>query len=566
MLRASFAAVAFFTLTLAGLGCENTVLVTRCSDGECGGDGEGAAGAGPTTTSTTKTTTTGNPCTGGEAYCNGTCVDTTSDPFNCGACGNPCGPGVQCIDSQCVGACGDSLLLCNGQCIDPMFDQQHCGGCFQPCNFDEFCNFGFCEGGGCEDGGICGICDTAFLSSNVPQSVTGTNANAENNFFPSCTGTSIPEVQHVFTAPTAGTYQFDTIGSTFDTSLSLLDPFGCFEMQCNDDTFGVDAMVQSFLQAGQTVHIVVDGFSTGTYQLNISQVDQCMGGLTNCNGDCVDTLTDTDNCGFCNNPCGFNESCQMGFCQTNCVGPCGACNTPIVIGSMVPQTVSGNTTGAPDHLVPSCTGQLGPEHYYSFTAPTAGSYIFSTANSAYDTVLTVLSGSSCAELGCNDDFGGPTSRVTATLAQGQLVYVIVDGKNTSGQYNLLVNATPTPTCPTSNLGNVVPVTVSGSTIGATNTFVPSCVPGSTAGENTYTFTAPVTATYEMNTFGSGYDTVLSVLGATCTGASLACDDDTPGMGTVSQIFVNLTAGQTVTVVVDGWAQSSGSYVLNILQQ
>jgi hypothetical protein len=70
----------------------------------------------------------------------------------------------------------------------------------------------------------------------------------------------------------------------------------------------------------------------------------------------------------------------------------------------------------------------------------------------------------------------------------------------------------------------------------------------------------------MNTFGSSYDTVLSVLGATCTGASLACDDDTPGMGTVSQIFVSLMAGQTVTVVVDGWASGAGSYVLNVIQQ
>lgn len=533
MPRASRTAAAFFLLVAAGLGCESTVIVTPCGDGECGGEGEGAGGPGPTTTTTTSSTT------------------PTTTTTNSTSTGNPCAGG---------------LSFCDGQCVDTNTSTSHCGGCFQPCDSEQVCSFGTCLSTGCEGGGICGICETAFLTSNVPQTVVGTNANAQDNFFPSCTGTAIPEVQHIFTAPTTGTYQFDTFGSTFDTSLSLLDPFGCFETQCNDDASGVDALVQSFLQAGQTIHIVVDGFDTGTYQLNVSQLDQCMGGLTNCNGDCVDTLSDPNHCGFCNNPCGFNESCQMGFCQSNCNGPCGTCNTPIVLGSIVPQTVTGNTTGAPDHLVPSCTGQLGPEHYYSFTAPTTGSYVFTTANSLYDTVLTVLNAASCGELGCNDDFGAMTSRVTATLAAGQTVYVVVDGKNTSGQYSLLINATLAPTCPMGDLGNVVPVTVTGNTQGGLNSFAPSCVPSSTAADHTYTFTAPVTAMYEMNTFGSSYDTVLSVLGATCTGVSLACDDDTPGMGTVSQLFVNLTAGQTVTVVVDGWAASAGNYVLNVILQ
>jgi hypothetical protein len=228
----------------------------------------------------------------------------------------------------------------------------------------------------------------------------------------------------------------------------------------------------------------------------------------------------------------------------------------------VPQTVTGSTTGAPDDLVPSCTGQPASEMIHEFTAPFDGSFIFSTQNSSYDTVLTVIDNSSCSELACNDDLGGfPTSRVTMDLFAGQTVYVVVDGKNTSGFYSLFVNATPIVVCPTADLGSMTPLTVSGSTMGGQSLFVPSCSQGSSAPDHSFTFTADQTKTYEMTTVGSSYDTVLHVLGGNCAGPSLACDDDTFGLQ--SQVFVPLMQGQTVTVVVDGFGSQSGSYVLNI---
>ena len=61
--------------------------------------------------------------------------------------------------------------------------------------------------------------------------------------------------------------------------------------------------------------------------------------------------------------------------------------------------------------------------------------------------------------------------------------------------------------------------------------------------------------------GSTYDTTLYVLGASCTGLQLACNDDSFGLQ--SELFIALTAGQTVTIVVDGFGDQSGSYTLNI---
>ncbi len=511
----------------------------------------------------------GQPCGGGvcggecppnTVNCGGTCADISFDPFHCGGCFITCGPGALCDFGSCVGACGPGLLECGGFCVNPLVDHQHCGGCFSPCDDDETCSQGSCVSGGCP-GSACGICDVVTLPSTAPSSVVGTTAGAEHHYTPSCVGTSQPEVAHLFVAPQRGLYTFDTVGSTFDTILSVLGPGGCFEAICNDDAIGLASQVQVFLSAGDTIYVVVDGFTTGTYQLNVSLEPLCPPGSSDCNGECVDLLTNPDHCGACNVPCGSGDTCSMGMCTGVCGGPCGSCGAVVALPGSVPQTTTGSTVGAFDDLVPGCTGSPGPEILHSFTAPATGSYVFSTANSAYDTVLTVLDGASCAEIGCNDDFGGQqTSRVTASLTQGQTVYVVVDGQNASGFYSLFVNGTPSATCPTADLGGSVPVTVSGSTAGGANFFVPACSFGA-APEHTYTFTAPTTKVYTMDTFGSSYDTVLHVLGATCAGVSLACNDDTFGLQ--SQVTVSLTQGQVVTIVVDGYSSSSGSYVLNV---
>lgn len=42
----------------------------------------------------------------------------------------------------------------------------------------------------------------------------------------------------------------------------------------------------------------------------------CNTGFTACNGNCVDTQTDTNNCGRCGHACGTDETCQQGACTT----------------------------------------------------------------------------------------------------------------------------------------------------------------------------------------------------------------------------------------------------------
>ncbi|HEY1954116.1 MAG TPA: hypothetical protein VGH28_00840 [Polyangiaceae bacterium] len=95
----------------------------------------------------------GNPqpptCNG--TMCGADCVDTSSDPNNCGACGNPCDLSSTCTGGQCVpnqtqsgeppvGTCGHSLCTsgnaliegcdpagCNTVICDPQYlDDEYC--------------------------------------------------------------------------------------------------------------------------------------------------------------------------------------------------------------------------------------------------------------------------------------------------------------------------------------------------------------------------------------------------------------------------------------------------------
>jgi hypothetical protein len=82
----------------------------------------------------------GTACVGGEC-CGGKCVDTTKNVRHCEECGNACGAGQRCAQSQCVtgqGSCaaGDDVCAdgvsatCSGgrcQCWTTMENQTRCG-------------------------------------------------------------------------------------------------------------------------------------------------------------------------------------------------------------------------------------------------------------------------------------------------------------------------------------------------------------------------------------------------------------------------------------------------------
>src|SRR4029077_2033524 len=70
---------------------------------------------------------------GAPMQCGGMCVDPSSDPNHCGACGNACATAVghaqpACDAGGCSFACNAGYGACDGGCVDETTDNAHCGG------------------------------------------------------------------------------------------------------------------------------------------------------------------------------------------------------------------------------------------------------------------------------------------------------------------------------------------------------------------------------------------------------------------------------------------------------
>jgi hypothetical protein len=87
-------------------------------------------------------------CGPGQAVCDasGACFDLTSDPNNCGACGNVCASG-SCVAGQCQPASTPTCTAaCNGVCTDLTSDPNNCGACGNACPLGQKCLSSVCVG------------------------------------------------------------------------------------------------------------------------------------------------------------------------------------------------------------------------------------------------------------------------------------------------------------------------------------------------------------------------------------------------------------------------------------
>lgn len=116
-------------------------------------------------------------------------------------------------------------------------------------------------------------------------------------------------------------------------------------------------------------------------------------------------------------------------------------------------------------------------------------------------------------------------------------------------------------CATTALSGTLPLTVSGTTIGRTDQLDTACS-SSSAPDVAYSFMAPTTGTYTFDTTGTAFYAAIEVRNGDCTGTSLGCSYAYSGGATVP---VRLAAGQSVTVVIDGYGYSSeqGTYTLTV---
>lgn len=111
-------------------------------------------------------------------------------------------------------------------------------------------------------------------------------------------------------------------------------------------------------------------------------------------------------------------------------------------------------------------------------------------------------------------------------------------------------------------------TIKGSTLGATGDGTASCGDSNNGPDVWYRYVAPVTGDLMIDTCGSRFDTVVSVLDG-CGGQELICNDDCDGTlcgGPDSCLIVPVTQAQSYLVRVSGAQQASGDFTLRVQTQ
>ena len=347
---------------------------------------------------------------------------------------------------------------------------------------------------GYDAGGICAEYDLGGALGWYAAS--GTTAGMGDDYYASCGVSSGPDVSYLWTAPFTTEYTFNLEWSDYDTVLYALpaDIYGCgtAELVCNDDSIGLQSSITLSLSAGDAIVLGIDGYagSSGNYVLNVMYVDETTcddggddggDGFVDCEDiDCIadpactgiippdetacDDGADNGGDGFvdCEDPDCVGDAACVGYdpAATDCANgidsdfdglygcldaDCAsdpACDTSqgdYDLGSAVGSSVAtGTTVGQGDEWSQTCAASAAEDVAYLWTAPTAGTYTFTTVGSSYDTALAAWSATGLTSDACDDDGGGSlTSSFSLTLHAGERLVLVVDGYSTNaGDYVL----------------------------------------------------------------------------------------------------------------------------------
>ncbi|MFH1531664.1 MAG: hypothetical protein ABIK09_13140 [Pseudomonadota bacterium] len=280
-----------------------------------------------------------------------------------------------------------------------------------------------------------------------------------------------------------------------------------------------------------------------------------------------------DNCGGAVNcgGCPGLASCVVDECR-----PAGdTCSNPFIVGPM-PFVGTGNTSGAtPDYgyAVGACppeTGGYGAgsrDQVWAFTPAITTTY-FVELNGSFDSNLYIVTDCEDVNGSCvagDEDVGSSNpEELLVQLTAGVTYFVIVDGwSNTSSQhgaYTLTIEPAG-DTCASAHPVNAMPFTFNGSTVDATDQYsyaIGQCPPetggyGAGSKDEVLRFTPASNATFEI-ILDAAFDSNLYIITdcADVNGSCVAGDED-PGTAAAEELIVDLTAGTTYFIIVDGYA-------------
>ncbi len=185
-----------------------------------------------------------------------------------------------------------------------------------------------------------------------------------------------PDMWYAYTPSCSQNVVFDTIGSNYDTVLSIHsncpDLNNSNTIACNDDaggSFGQDSMVSVNVVGGTRYLIRVSGYNgaSGSYSLRINEFP----------------TTPSNN----------------------------SCSTPVIVAAGGTYTAATCTATTDGPATGSCGPTMGKDVWYRFTPASSGMLSLDTCGSTFDTMLAIYPGATCpgtiiGEMACNDDAGG----------------------------------------------------------------------------------------------------------------------------------------------------------------
>lgn len=314
-------------------------------------------------------------CTDGLVECAaGACVDTASDPLNCGGCSNVCPQGATCSEGNCT--CDGDLAACGSGCADLQADALNCGGCDIQCAAGHVCSTGVCVD---VDECATGTDTCSDRRQNCVNTVGGFTCSCKPGFSGSlctdtneCLLTSNNNCAVGACVNTAGSFECQCPTGYTGDGLTCEDINECASIDCgangscvnsaggfycdcalgySDDGNGgcavSNACQAGLLEpeqkwcAGLCRTVVTDGNHCGDCGVACGTgtcVDgECTcdagSGLSFCPGaGCVSLANDEPHCGECGNPCPSGGSCVSSVCicspgEVDCNGVCTALGT-----------------------------------------------------------------------------------------------------------------------------------------------------------------------------------------------------------------------------------------------
>jgi hypothetical protein len=340
-----------------------------------------------------------------------------------------------------------------------------------------------------------------------------------------------------------GIANISTFNSDYDTVLSVYSADGTTELACNDDEneLTITSAVAVGVIKGQAVLIEVSAYGSDGIGGNLS---------LSINGRVL--------------PAATNDEASAATRITS-------------LPSNYSEVTKAATVNSKDPTY-SCTGsQDRASVWFQYVATYTGRLRVNTIGSDYDTVLTSYTASNGRELACNDDIDDSTytSEIDFNVTKGTTYNIEVTSWNDSMGGVLVLNALAEDVPPDNDSGNnplvikALPYTMQEDTVAATEEDDDpwhTCTGDWDLRTVWFYYTATATKTIRMNTFGSDYDTVLSVYDGD-SGDEIACNDDASDDTFQSAVDLNVKAGKSYWIEVSEYNDeyaTGGTLFLNVV--